>query len=145
MDERRLPPVLVACWVEGHKAPTPANNWKGNEVMTGPPIPVESIGRVDLLLGQAAMLTADRWDEVPSTVDDAMAIVLLMAAAHPWSRPVDIPGLSHMSALDCVGQALREVQSWDLALAAELPDLARLRVLLSDARTNLNATPAIRS
>jgi hypothetical protein len=113
--------------------------------MTGPLIPVESIGRVDLLLGQAAMLTADRWDEVASTVDDAMAIVLLMAAAHPWSRPVDIPGLSHMSALDCVGQALREVQSWDLALAAELPDLARLRVLLSDARTNLNATTATRS
>jgi hypothetical protein len=113
--------------------------------MTGVPTPLESIGRVDLLLGQATVLTADRWDETASMVNEAMGIVLLMAAAHPWSRSVDIPGLSLMSALECVGQALREVQSWDLALAAALPDLARLRVLLSDARTNLNVTTATRS
>jgi hypothetical protein len=110
--------------------------------MTGALIPMESIGRVDLLLGQATMLTADRWDEVACTVDEAMGIVLLMAAAHPSSRPVDVPGLARMSALDCVAQALREVQSWDLALAAALPDLARLRVLLSDSRTDLNVTSA---
>ena len=75
-----------------------------------------------------------------STVDEAMGIVLLMVAAHPSSRPVDVSGLARMSALDCVAQALREVQSWDLALAAALPDLARLRVLLSDARTDLCVT-----
>ena len=107
-------------------------------------MPSESIGKVDLLLGQATMLTADRWDDVVGMIQEAMGIVLLMAAAHPSSRPVDVPGLASMSAMDCVDQALREVQSWDLALAAALPDLARLRVLLTDVRTDLNATSARR-
>ena len=110
--------------------------------MAGVLIPAESIGKVDLLLGQATMLTADRWDEVAGMIQEAMGIVLLMAAAHPSSRPVDVPGLARMSAMDCVDQALREVQSWDLALAAALPDLARLRVLLTDVRTDLNVTSA---
>ena len=108
--------------------------------MTGVLIPRESIGKVDLLLGQATMLTAIRWDEIASMVHEAMGIVLLMAAAHPSSRPVDVPGLASMSATDCVDQALREAQSWDLALAADLRDLARLRVLLTDVRTDLNVT-----
>jgi len=112
--------------------------------MTGVLMPSESIGKVDLLLGQATMLTADRWDDVVGMIQEAMGIVLLMAAAHPSSRPVDVPGLASMSAMDCVDQALREVQSWDLALAAALPDLARLRVLLTDVRTDLNATSARR-
>jgi len=112
--------------------------------MTGVLIPQESIGKVDLLLGQATMLTADRWDEVAGMIQEAMGIVLLMAAAHPSSRPVDVPGLASMSATDCVDQVLREVQSWDLALAAALPDLARLRVLLTDVRTDLNVTSARR-
>ena len=112
--------------------------------MTGVLIPKESIGRADLLLGQATMLTADRWDEVAGMIQEAMGIVLLMAAAHPSSRPVDVPGLASMSAMDCVDQALCEVQSWDLALAAALPDLARLRVLLTDVRTDLNLTAARR-
>jgi len=112
--------------------------------MAGVLIPAESIGKVDLLLGQATMLTADRWDEVAGMIQEAMGIVLLMAAAHPSSRPVDVPGLARMSAMDCVDQALREVQSWDLALAAALPDLARLRVLLTDVRTDLNVTAARR-
>ena len=43
-----------------------------------------------------------------------------------------------------IDHALREVQSWDLALAADLPDLARLRVVLSDARRALLADPAPR-
>ena len=107
-------------------------------------MPSESIGKVDLLLGQATMLTADRWDDVVGMIQEAMGIVLLMAAAHPSSRPVDVPGLASMSAMDCVDQALREVQSWDLALAAALPDLARLRVLLTDVRTDLNVTSARR-
>jgi hypothetical protein len=112
--------------------------------MTGVLIPKESIGKVDLLLGRATMLTADRWDEVAGVIQQAMGIVLLMAAAHPSSRPVDVPGLASMSAMDCVDQALREVQSWDLALAAALPDLARLRVLLIDVRRDLNVTAARR-
>jgi len=112
--------------------------------MTGVLIPKESIGRADLLLGQATMLTADRWDEVAGMIQEAMGIVLLMAAAHPSSRPVDVPGLASLSAMDCVDQALREVQSWDLALAADLRDLARLRVLLTDVRTDLNVTSARR-
>jgi len=110
--------------------------------MTGVLIPTESIGKVDLLLGQARMLTADRWDEVAGMIQEAMGIVLLMAAAHPSSRPVDVPGLASMDAMDCVDQALREVQSWDLALAAAVPDLARLRVLLTDVRRDLNVTSA---
>ena len=110
--------------------------------MTGVLIPKESIGKVDLLLGQATMLTADRWDEVAGMIQEAMGIVLLMAAAHPSSRPVDVPGLASMSAMDCVDLSLREVQSWDLALAAAVPDLARLRVLLTDVRRDLNATAA---
>jgi hypothetical protein len=112
--------------------------------MTGVLIPKESIGEVDLLLGQATMLAADRWDEVAGRIQEAMGIVLLMAAAHPSSRPVDVPGLATLSATDCVDQALREVQSWDLALAAAVPDLARLRVLLTDVRTDLNVTSARR-
>jgi hypothetical protein len=104
-------------------------------------MPKESIGKVDFLLGQATMLAVDRWDEVAGMIQEAMGIVLLMAAAYPSSRRVDVPGLAGMSARDCVDRALREVQSWDLALAAAVPDLARLRVLLTDVRTDLN--PAI--
>ena len=106
--------------------------------MTAVLTPKESIGKVDLLLGQATMLAADRWDEVAGIIQEAMGIVLLMAATHPSSQPVDVPGLASMNATDCVDQALREVQSWDLTLAAALPDLARLRVLLTDARTDLD-------
>jgi len=75
-------------------------------------------------------------------IQEAIGIVLLMAAAHPSSRPTDVPGLASMSVTDCVDQALREVQSWDLALAAALPDLARLRVLLTDVRRDLDLTSA---
>ena len=106
--------------------------------MTGVLIPTESIGKVDLLLGRATLLTADRWDEVAGMVQEAMGIVLLMAAARPSSQLLEIPGLASMSLRDCIDQALREVQSWDLSLAADLPDLARLRVLLSDIRRDLD-------
>ena len=61
-----------------------------------------------------------------------------MAATCPSSQPLEIPGLASMSLADCIDQALREVQSWDLTLAADLPDLARLRVLLSDVRRDLD-------
>jgi len=47
-----------------------------------------------------------------------------------------------MSLRNCIDQALREVQSWDLSLAADLPDLARLRVLLSDIRRDLDVVSA---
>ena len=57
-----------------------------------------------------------------------------MAANHPSDRPVDVPGLAGLDALAGIEQALREVQSWDLALAVDLPDMTRLRVLLSDVR-----------
>ena len=40
--------------------------------MTGVLIPKESIGRADLLLGQATMLTAVRWDEIAGIVQEAM-------------------------------------------------------------------------
>ncbi len=105
-------------------------------------IPEESIGRVDLLLGQASMLTADRWDDVGSMIQEAMGIVLLMAATHPSRRPVEARGLASMSVRDCVDEGLREVESWDLALADALPDLARLRVLLTDVRRDLNVASA---
>jgi hypothetical protein len=98
----------------------------------------ESVGRVDLLLGQATMLTAVRWDEIAGMVQEAMGIVLMMAATRPSSEPLDVPGLATMSLRDCIDQGLREVQSWDLTLAADLPDLARLRVLLSDIGRDLN-------
>jgi hypothetical protein len=106
--------------------------------MAGVVILKESISRIDLLLGQATMLTADRWDEFAGLIQEAMGIVLLMAAIRPSSQPLEIPGLATLSLRDCIDQALREVQSWDLALAAELPDLARLRVLLSDVRRDLD-------
>jgi hypothetical protein len=110
--------------------------------MAGVVILKESIGRVDLLLGQATMLTAVGWDEIAGIVQEAMGIVLLMAATRPASQPVDIPGLARMSLRDCIDQALREVQSWDLTLAVDLPDLARLRVLLSDVRRDLDVVSA---
>ena len=110
--------------------------------MTGVLIPKESIGQ-----GRSPARAgdhADRWGEVAGMIQEAMGIMLLMAAAHPSSRPADVPGLASMSAMDCVDQALREVQSWDLALAAALPDLARLRVVLTDVRRDLNVTVARR-
>ena len=103
-------------------------------------MPAESIAKVDMLLGQATMLTADRWDDVAAMIHEAMGISLLMAATHPSRRPVSVPGLTRLTALECVGHALGEVQSWDLALAADLPDLARLRVLLADVRRELDTT-----
>ena len=106
--------------------------------MAGVVILEESIKRIDLLLGQATMLTAVRWDEIAGLIQEAMGIVLLMAATHPSGQPLEIPGLATMSLTECVDQALREVQSWDLTLAADLPDLARLRVLLSDIRRDLD-------
>jgi hypothetical protein len=88
------------------------------------------------------MLTAVHWDEIAGRVQEAMGIVLLMAATRPASQPVDIPGLASLSLRDCVDEALREVRSWDLALAVDLPDLARLRVLLSDVWSDLDVVSA---
>lgn len=102
-------------------------------------IPAESIATVDLLLGQATMLTADRFDDVAAMIQEAMGIALLMAATHPTDRPVEVPGLAGLDALGCIDQALREAQSWDLALAVDLPDMTRLRVLLADVRPELDA------
>ena len=107
-------------------------------------IPAESIATVDLLLGHATMLTADRFDDVATRIQEAMGIALLMAAIHPSGRPVEVPGLAGLDALGCIEAALREVQSWDLALAVDLPDLGRLRVVLSDARRALLADAAVR-
>jgi hypothetical protein len=114
-------------------------DWKeGIEVMAGVVSLEESINRIDLLLGQATMLSAVRWDEFAGMVQEAMGIVLLMAAIRPSSQPLDIPGLASISLRECIDLALREVQSWDLSLAADLPDLARLRVRVSDARRDLD-------
>lgn len=84
------------------------------------------------------MLTADRFDDVATMIQEAMGIALMMAANHPTNRLVDVPGLALLDARACIEQALREVQSWDLTLAADLPDLARLRVLLADVRRELD-------
>ena len=105
--------------------------------MTASPMPTDSIAKVDLLLGQAIRLAPDDWDDVAADLHEAMGIALLMAAQHPTGEPVDRPDVSQRDVLGCVEQALREVQSWDLALAADLPDLARLRVLLTDIRRDL--------
>lgn len=105
--------------------------------MTTLPLPTESIARVDLLLGRATMLTADRFDDLAAMIHEAMGLTLLIAAAHPTNRPVDVPDLERLGVLECVEQALGEVHSWDLALAADLTDLARLRVLLADLRGDL--------
>jgi hypothetical protein len=110
--------------------------------MAGVVILKESINRIDLLLGQASMLTAVRWDEIACMVQEAMGIVLLMAATRPSSQPLEIPELVTLGLRDCIDQALREVQSWDLSLAVDLPDLARLRVLLSDVRRDLDVVSA---
>lgn len=107
--------------------------------MTTLPLPIESIARVDLLLGRATMLTADRFDDLTTTIHEAMGITLLIAAAHPTSQAVAVPDLEALGLLECVERALREVHSWDLALAADLPDLASLRVLLADLRGDLHA------
>lgn len=107
--------------------------------MTAVPVPTDSIARVDLLLGQATMLTADRWDDAAALVQEAMGIALLMAATHPSDTPVEVPDLADLGVGECLERALREVQSWDLSLAAGLPDLARLRVVLADAGDALAA------
>ena len=108
--------------------------------MTALPMPTESIATVDLLLGRATMLTADQFDNVAQAIQEAMGISLLMAATHPAPASVDVEGMDRLDALECVEHALREVQTWDLALAAELPDLAQLRVLLADVRRELDST-----
>ena len=105
--------------------------------MTALPMPADSIAKVDLLLGKAIMLGPDDWSDTTAHLHEAMGIALLMAAQHPTGEPVDPPEPDQLSVLGCVEEALREVQSWDLALAADLPDLARLRVLLTDARRDL--------
>ena len=102
--------------------------------MTALPMPTESIAKVDLLLGKAILLGTDDWNDTTANLHEAMGIALLMAAQHPTGEPVDLPDVNQRNVLGCVEQALREVQSWDLALAADLPDLARLRVLLTDVR-----------
>ena len=105
--------------------------------MTARPMPTDSIAKVDLLLGQAILLGVDDWNDTTANLHEAMGIALLMAAQHPTGEPVDLPEPNQLSVLGCVEDALREVQSWDLALAADLPDLARLRVLLTDIRRDL--------
>ena len=105
--------------------------------MTALPMPADSIAKVDLLLGKAIMLGPDDWSDTTATLHEAMGIALLMAAQHPTGKPVDLSEPDQLRVLGCVEDALREVQSWDLALAADLPDLARLRVLLTDARRDL--------
>lgn len=107
--------------------------------MTAVPMPVDSIAKVDLLLGQAIMLAPDDYGLVTADLHEAMGIALLMAAQHPTGEPVELPDVNQRNVLGCVEQALREVHSWDLALAADLPDLARLRVLLTDVRRQLVA------
>ena len=110
--------------------------------MTALPMPTDSIAKVDLLLGKAIMLGTDDWDDATAHLHEAMGIALLMAAQHSTGEPVDLPEPHQLSVLGCVEDALREVQSWDLALAADLPDLARLRVLLTDIRRDLLAATA---
>lgn len=105
--------------------------------MTARPMPTDSIAKVDLLLGQAIMLGPDDWSDTTANLHEAMGIALLMVAQHPTGEPVDLPKPNQLSVLGCVEDALREIQSWDLALAANLPDLARLRVLLADTRRDL--------
>ena len=107
--------------------------------MTAVPMPVDSIAKVDLLLGQAIMHAPDDYELVTADLHEAMGIALLMAAQHPTGEPVDLPDVNQQNVLGFVEQALREVQSWDLALAADLPGLARLRVLLTDVRRALVA------
>jgi hypothetical protein len=102
----------------------------------------ESVGRVDLLVGHAARLAA-RWPgNAAATVLRAMGIAMLMAAQHPINEPIWVPGLVEMTVEESVEAALCEVWEWDLGWAPELPDMARLRVLLSDVRRELaTATP----
>lgn len=107
--------------------------------MNRPTVPAASIGRVDLLLGHATMLTADDWDDIAGAVQEAMGIVLLMAATHPADPPAQIPELASLTTRDCIDRAWQEVQEWDLALTADLPDLARLRVVLADLHHGLAA------
>lgn len=107
--------------------------------MTEVQIPVESIGRVDLLLGRATALTAVWFDETAAAIQEAMGLALYLTAAHPGQTPVEVPGLASLDVEGCVDAALREVQSWDLLLAADLPGMGRLEVLLSDVRRALAA------
>ncbi|MBK8463501.1 MAG: hypothetical protein IPL36_10835 [Nigerium sp.] len=107
--------------------------------MNAPHPPATSIGRVDLLLGHATMLTADRWDDVAGMIQEAMGIALLLAATHPASPPARVTDLAGLGVRACIEQAWAEVQRWDLALAADFPDMARLRVLLTDLRHRLAA------
>jgi hypothetical protein len=114
-------------------------NEKEEPSVTQVQIPVESIGRVDLLLGQATALTAVWFDELAARIQEAMGLALYLAAAHPCQGPVEVPGLDGFGVLACVEAALREVQSWDLLLAADLPGVGRLEVVLSDVRQALAA------
>jgi hypothetical protein len=97
----------------------------------------ESVGRVDLLVGHAARLAA-RWPgNAAATVFQVMGIAMLMAAQHPINEPIWVPGLVEMTVEESVEAALGEVWEWDLGWAPELPDMARLRVLLSDVSREL--------
>ena len=116
--------------------------YSGEALATAHAEVARSVGRIDLLLGHVTMLTADRWDSLSKSVHEAMAIALLMAAEHPSPEPVEVPGLRAMGVRECIAEALREVQTWDLALAIDYPDMTRLRVLLADLHRELRAATA---
>ena len=65
-------------------------------------------------------------------------VLAAYAYADNWmTRPIAVPGLEGLDVPGCVDATLREVQSWDLLLAGDLPGVGRLEVLLSDLRRTL--------
>jgi len=96
-----------------------------------------SVGKVDLLLGQAAMEATRRPGGATADFFEAMGIALLMAAQYPTQESRMVPGLAQMKPGECVAAALVEMEDWDLGWALELPDMARLRVLLTDLHRDL--------
>ena len=96
-------------------------------------VPLAAFARLDVLLGEAVALTADRWDDVSALVQEAMGIVLQLVAQHPAATAALPDPTIPTSAQECVAIALAEARGLDLELVATYPDLSRLRIVLVEA------------
>lgn len=110
--------------------------------ITTPDAVPASLSRLDQLLTQAVILDADHWDETAHQLGEAQLIAWVLAAEHFALLTVEVPGLASLDLPGCVAAALREVQDWDLLLAAGYPDVTKLRILLADVHCALNAAGA---
>lgn len=98
-----------------------------------------SLGRLDQYLTQALILAADLRGSTACQLAEAQTVAWVLAAENHALWCVDVPDLDALDLRGCIAAALREVQDWDLLLAAGYPEVSRLCVLLADVHRALAA------